>query len=74
MLIKAVYKSCFRLPTKISEDLQADLMAKFWWASTRGKKWMHWFKWVEVCKSKNNGGLGFRSLVEFNRVMLAKQI
>lgn len=64
--------NCFLLPQKSCDELQ-QLCAKFWWGSSHDKKKIHWMNWDALCKSKEEGGLGFRNLHLFNLAMLAKQ-
>ncbi|KAH1055992.1 hypothetical protein J1N35_034057 [Gossypium stocksii] len=47
-------------------------MAKFWWQKGRGKRGIHWCSWENLCCLKENGGLGFHNLRQFNIALLAK--
>ena len=64
--------SVFRLTKNFCEDLE-QLCARFWWGSTLDKKKIHWKRWNVLCNPKESGGLGFRSLSNFNSAMLSKQ-
>uniref|UniRef100_A0A803P795 Reverse transcriptase domain-containing protein n=1 Tax=Cannabis sativa TaxID=3483 RepID=A0A803P795_CANSA len=49
-------------------------MARFWWKiSSKENKGIPWMSWDRMCNSKNNRGLGFRNLHDFNLVLLGKQ-
>jgi hypothetical protein len=48
-------------------------IANYWWGSSADSKHMHWMKWKQLTDRKIQGGMGFRDLPLFNRVMLGKQ-
>lgn len=50
------------------------LCAKFWWNSTNDKNRIHWAKWQVLCKPKQLGGMRFLIMIEFNKVLVAKQV
>ncbi|XP_040363828.1 uncharacterized protein LOC112169513 [Rosa chinensis] len=64
--------SVFQLTKKLCENLE-QMCARFWWGSSSDKRKIHWKKWDDLCHAKEVGGLGFKSLSEFNMSMLAKQ-
>lgn len=64
--------SCFKLPVSLCREFSS-LMVNFWWGSNGDKKKVHWMNWKSLCKSKINGGLGFREFQAFNLALLAKQ-
>lgn len=78
MLIKAVLQSiptyimsCFKLPGYLFNSIEKAIR-QFWWgsAATRG---MAWSSSGPLCRSKAQGGLGFRDLRSFNLALLEKQ-
>lgn len=80
VLIKAVLQAiptyamaCFRVPTSLSRELEM-ICAKFWWGNTDCNGGLHWRSWDSLCRSKEDGGLGFRRFVCFNQALVAKQI
>ena len=65
--------STFLLPLEICENLTSAI-AQFWWSSNPPKRGIHWAKWDKVCLSREEGGIGFRMIHEFNLALLAKQL
>ncbi|XP_033131796.1 uncharacterized protein LOC117126793 [Brassica rapa] len=65
--------STFLLPLEICENL-ASAIAQFWWSSNPPKRGIHWAKWEKVCLPREEGGIGFRMIHEFNLALLAKQM
>lgn len=79
ILIKVVRQSlpihsmnCFLLLKTFCEDLQS-IFCRFWWGDCEGPRRIHWISWENTCRSKDEGGLGFCSLYDFNLALLAKQ-
>ncbi|KAI9162186.1 hypothetical protein LWI28_024695 [Acer negundo] len=79
ILIKAVIQaipsyamSIFRLPKGLVAEIHR-MCARFWWGSKENHKKIHWCTWKRLCKTKSDGGLGFRDIDISNRANLAKQ-
>ena len=65
--------SVYRLPKTTVKKLTC-AVAQFWWSPGGSTKGMHWKSWDKLCVSKDNGGLGFKDLMDFNTAMLGKQL
>ncbi|XP_048623608.1 uncharacterized protein LOC125592465 [Brassica napus] len=65
--------STFLLPLEICKNL-ASAIAQFWWSSNPPKRGIPWAKWEKMCLPREEGGIGFRMIHEFNLALLAKQL
>uniref|UniRef100_A0A1J3E5Y1 Putative mitochondrial protein n=1 Tax=Noccaea caerulescens TaxID=107243 RepID=A0A1J3E5Y1_NOCCA len=65
--------SCFRLPKGVTNKLTS-AVATFWWSNNGQSRGMHWLAWKKLCRHKDDGGLGFRTIDDFNTALLAKQL
>lgn len=79
VLIKAVAQaiptyimSCFELPDGLCREISG-MISRFWWGQREECRKIHWCSWQTLCRVKSEGGMGFRSLVAFNKALLAKQ-
>ena len=80
MLIKSILlalptyvMSTLLLPLETCENL-ASAITQFWWSSNPPKRGIHWVKWEKLCKSREEGGIGFKMIHEFNLALLGKQL
>lgn len=78
VLIKSVLQaiptyvmSCFKLPDSILEEVEK-IIRRFWWGS-KNSKGISWISWGCLCRTKQQGGMGFRYMECFNLAWLTKQ-
>ncbi|CAL1410227.1 unnamed protein product [Linum trigynum] len=63
--------SCFRLPLSLCRLLDKHI-DRFWWGAEDDHSKVHWISWRNMCRSKHEGGMGFRRFEQFNQALLAK--
>lgn len=65
--------SCYCLPKTTTKKLTSAIV-QFWWSPSGSTKCMHWKSWNKECLTKEDGGLGFKDIYDFNTAMLVKQL
>lgn len=80
MLIKAVAKAIFaysinlfKFLTTLCNELDA-MISNFWWWQKEREKHIHWASKEKLGRSKADGGLGFKSFVDFNDALLMLEV
>ena len=65
--------SLFQMPRRMQFRLEK-IQRDFLWGGGNLTRKIHLVKWSTVCKSKEKGGLGIRSLSNLNKALLGKWI
>lgn len=64
--------SVFLFPNSFCQEIDS-ILANFWWGQSQQSNKIHWISWKNLGMPKNEGGMGFRNLKDFNVALLAKQ-
>lgn len=65
--------SVFLMPMEVCNQLE-NQMCKYWWRTDSKKdKNIHWKSWKRMCKRKTQGGIGFRTMRDYNIALLGNQ-
>nr|XP_009624722.1 uncharacterized protein LOC104115735 [Nicotiana tomentosiformis] len=68
---KLYYSKVLDPPDNILEHLHKSFARFFWCTKEQGRS-RHWAFWQKLCLPKEEGGLGFRSLLNVSRALFAK--
>ncbi|KAL8463642.1 hypothetical protein ACS0TY_034336 [Phlomoides rotata] len=63
--------SFYRLPRKTLREI-VQIQRKFIWGVCEDSSKIPWVIWEDICKKKENGGLGIRNLERFNFALVSK--
>ncbi|XP_057793331.1 uncharacterized protein LOC131009951 [Salvia miltiorrhiza] len=61
------------IPKSVIHDLNS-VFGKFLWGGSGVSRSIAWFKWKDMCVDKLQGGLGFRNIEWFNKVLVFKWV
>ena len=61
----------FKIPTRVIREINK-LQTDFLWGGSDDERKICWVSWVKIFQEKEEGGLGVKSLKEFNQALLAK--
>ena len=62
---------CFKIPNSLCDDMTS-MIRNFWWGQKMDERKMAWLSWDKLYDSKEEDGLGFCQLKQFNLAILAK--
>ncbi|KAL6203064.1 hypothetical protein ACLB2K_026768 [Fragaria x ananassa] len=71
MAVPAYPMSIFLLPVTLCKALNSDI-SYFWWGFSDSKDKLHWKAWDSLCRSKLEGGIGFKDHHTYNKALLTK--
>lgn len=59
------------LPSGILDEVEK-IIIRFWWGS-KNSRGISWLAWMQLCRPKSEGGMGFRDMASFILALLTKQ-
>ncbi|XP_068466211.1 uncharacterized protein [Phaseolus vulgaris] len=65
------YLSMFKAPVSVCKNIKR-IQRRFLWGWGKEKKSISWVSWENVCKPKQEGGLGIIDIRDFNYALMAK--
>jgi len=69
--IPLYYLSLFKAPESVCKSI-INIQRRFLWGWGKEKRPLAWVSWKNICKPKEEGGLGIRDICKFNAALLAK--
>lgn len=71
--MQVYWASIFVLPSKTIKEIESSLMA-FLWSGPDMKHTGAKVKWDDICRPKEEGGLGFRKLKDWNNATMLRHL
>ena len=65
------YLSLFKAPEVVCKSI-ISIQRRFLWGWGKEKKPISWISWKDLCKNKDEGGLGIKDIRKFNYALMAK--
>lgn len=65
--------SFYKVSSKVIKEIRA-IHRQFRWQGVEDKKGVALVSWDNICKSRNQGGLGVKKICRFNQALLLKWI
>ena len=65
------YLSFFKAPASVCKSITS-IQRRFLWGWGKDNRAISWVSWENLCKSKDEGGLGLKNIRKFNYALLAK--
>jgi len=70
-VVPLFYLSFFKAPTRVCKEI-IQIQRKFLWGWGKEGRKIAWTSWENICKAKEEGGLGIKRIDFFNKALLAK--